>query len=100
MGEFKYFVIGDSVYIQPHYAMLSELPLMLSEFGSAASKRMREICTKHCVYAVKRYNAAGDIEQVDFYSPAVALDDAKFYKRTEAMMKIHPGCIIYAVHKL
>lgn len=93
-------MIGDLVYVQPHYAMLSELSSMLSEFGSAASQRMREVGTQHCVYAVKRYNAAGEIEQLDFYSPAVALDDADFYERTEAEMKKHTGCVIYAVHKL
>lgn len=100
MSELKYFVVGDSAYIEPHYTLLKELPRMLSEAGAAAAKRMRETGTQHCVYAVKRYDDAGKIEQVDFYVPAVALDDADFYARTEAEMKGHPGCIIYATHKL
>lgn len=100
MSELKYFVIGDSVYIEPHYTLLKELPRMLSEAGAAASQMMRETGSQHCIYAVKRYDATGAIEQVDFYSPAVALNDADFYERTEAEMKGHPGCIIYATHKL
>ena len=100
MSELKYFVIGDSAYIEPHYTLLKELPRMLSEAGTAASQRMRETGAQHCVYAVKRYDAAGKIEQVDFYSPAVALNDADFGERTDAEVKDHPGCIIYATHKL
>ncbi len=99
MCEFKYFVIGDSPYITPHYTLLKELPAMLREARTAASKKMCETGMQHCIYAVKRYDGAA-IERVDFYSPAVALNDADFYERTEAEMKGHPGCMIYATHKL
>jgi hypothetical protein len=103
MREFKYFVIGDSPYITPHYALMSKLQSMLAEVRAEAVKSMRGADAAHCVYAVRIYggpDGSGELEQVDFYSPAVLLNDFDFYSRTEAEMKDHPGCIICAAHKL
>lgn len=98
MKEVKYFIHSDSPFVAPHYMALSQLPAELDEMRKLAHKAMAEAGTAHAVYAVKRYAATDEIEQVDFYNPPVCLNDADFYERTQAEAEKYPGCMIYAVH--
>jgi hypothetical protein len=96
--QIMYFVHDTSRYTVPHYMALSQLPAELREMEKLARESMDKAGTAHAVYAVKKYTADDEIEEVDFYIPPVCLDDEDFYKRTDAEVKKHPGCLIYAVH--
>lgn len=100
MKEVKYFVHGNFTYITPHYMMLNQIPAELAAGRKLARDAMSATGTTHAVYAVKRYAEDGEIELLDFYNPPVCLNDKDFYARTEAEVKEHPNCLIYAVHAL
>ena len=98
MKQVKYYMIGNSPHITPNYMTSAQLPSELLAMEKLAHEAMTKAGTTHAVYAVKRYTEAGEIERVDFYNPPVCLDDTDFYERTQAEVKKHPGCMIYAVH--
>lgn len=98
-GYVKYFVHDGSVYVIPHDALLQEIPGMINECREAAVEAMKQTGAAHAVYAVKKYAPeTRALAEVDFYMPAVLLDDDEFYKRTDAESKAHPGCMILASH--
>ncbi len=80
--------------------LLDQLPAELAAGRKLARDAMAAADTSHAVYAVKQYAENGDIDLIDFYNPPVCLNDQDFYARTEAEVKEHPSCLIYAVHAL
>lgn len=95
----RYFYHDGSLYLVPHYTNASDLAAMINLARQAAVEAMAEAGAAHAVYAVKRYHPeTGDLCEAEIYCPAVVLDDANFYKRTEAETKEHPGCYILAAH--
>lgn len=98
-GFVTYYVHDSSVYLVPHYALPKELPGIINECREAAVEAMKEAGAAHAVYGVKKYDSeTGALSRVDLYAPAVLLDDAEFYSRTDAEAKENPGCIILASH--
>ncbi len=98
-GFVKYFWHDGGTYVIPHNALLREIPGMINECREAAVEAIKQAGAAHAVYAVKKYAPeTGALAEVDFYAPAVLLDDAEFYKRTGAEAKENPGCIILASH--
>lgn len=98
MKEIKYFVHDNSIYTYPHYAPLANICSMLRELEQVARQSVAASGAAHAVYAVKKYDADGEISAVDFYCPPVCLVDKDFYERTDAEMAKNPGCLIYATH--
>lgn len=98
-GYITYYVHNGSVYIFPHYATVKELTAMINELREADVEAMNKDGAAHAVYGVKKYDPeTGKLSRVDLYAPAVLLDDADFYSRTDAEAKENPGCIILASH--
>lgn len=98
-GFITYYVHDSSVYLVPHYAIPAELPGIINGCRDAAAEAMKETGAANAVYAVKKYDPeTGALSRVDLYAPAVLLDDAEFYSRTDAETKANPGCIILAYH--
>lgn len=98
-GFVTYYVHDSSVFLTPHYALPKELPGIINGCREAAVEAMKQAGAAHAVYGVKKYDQeTGALSRVDLYAPAVLLDDAEFYSRTDAEAKEFPGCIILASH--
>lgn len=95
----KCFVHDGRTFINPVFATAKELQVWLSACRVEAAKALKESGAAHAVYGVKRYDSkTGDLSEADIYLPAVLLDDAEFYSRTDEECKKYPGCLILALH--
>lgn len=66
----------------------------LVEAAKEARKVLTESRADHVVYAVKRYNGEGKLEEVRFYMKPM---DEETFQRDVATMK---NVVVYAVHKM
>ena len=97
----KCFVHDGRMFINPVFATAKELQVWLSACRVEAAKALKESGAAHAVYGVKRYDPqTGDLSEADLYLPAVLLDDAEFYSRTDEEAKRYPGCLILALHAM
>ena len=97
----KCFMHDGRTFIEPVFASAKELQVWLSACRIEASKAMKESGAAHAVYGVNRYDPkTGDLSEADLYLPAVLLDDAEFYSRTDEEYKKYPGCLILALHAM
>lgn len=88
-----------ATYLTPSYATPKELAELFSNAGHAALTAMKEAGAAHAIYGTRSYDReTGKLFEANVYAPAVLLDDAEFYKRTEEHLKDHPGDLILAHH--
>ena len=97
----KCFVHDGRMFINPVFATAKELQVWLSACRVEAAKALKESGAAHAVYGVQRYDPqTGDLSEADLYLPAVLLNDAEFYSRTDEEAKRYPGCLILALHAI
>jgi len=98
MKEFRYFVHDGGLYVTPHTVFHDNYQPMMRWAEQEAKKALEEAGADHAIYAVTTIKDG--MKEVDFYVPAVTLNDVEFDKRTDAQVASDPSSIVYALHAM